>query len=84
MGVFEKNSLLREISDLYKIIEDRLRETLAGLFEYFDQHRDAFYACKPEDFDLALAAVNRENFDGGEISKEALMEWIHSHERGER
>lgn len=65
-------------------ISESRREHEKRVFAYFDQHRDAFYACKRENFDLALAAVNRENYDGGEITEDALMEWIHSHERGER
>ena len=62
------------------ITEDR-SEHEREVWEYFDSHRDAFYSCRPEKFDLALAAVNRENFDGGEITKEAMMEWIHQHEK---
>ena len=64
------------------ITEDR-SEHEQRVWEYFDAHRDAFYACRPEMFDMALEAVNRENFDGGEIRKYDLMEWIHAHERGE-
>lgn len=62
------------------ITEDR-SEHEREVWKYFDSHRDAFYSCRPEKFDLALAAVNRENFDGGEITKEAMMEWIHQHEK---
>ena len=38
---------------------------------------------KPDKFDMALSAVNRENSDGGVITIEAMMEWIHHHERGD-
>lgn len=54
------------------------------VWDYFDSHRQEFYSCRPEMFDLVMKAVNRECFDGGEITKEAFMEWIHKHERGER
>ena len=64
------------------IKEDR-SEHERRVFEYFDAHRDAFYACRPEMFDMALEAVNRENYDGGKISKYDLMRWINAHERGE-
>lgn len=53
------------------------------VWEWFDAHRDDFYACPPNLFDQVLAAVNRENFDGGVIRKDDLMAWIHRHERGE-
>ena len=63
------------------ITEDR-SEHEKRVWDYFDAHRDAFYACRPEMFDMALEAVNRENFDGGVITKYDLMAWINEHERG--
>ena len=53
------------------------------VWEYYDKRKAAFHACKPENFDFALAAVNRERLDGGTIAKKAFTEWINKHERGE-
>ena len=64
-------------------IHDDKTEHEKRVWDYFDGHRNEFYACTPENFDLAVNAVNRECNDGGVITKEALMEWIHRHERGE-
>lgn len=66
-----------------KMDEYDMSEHEKEVWAYFDAHRDSFHACKPQNFDLALAAVNRENFDGGEITKEALMRWITDHEGGD-
>lgn len=64
-------------------ITDDKSEHEARVWKWFDEHRDAFYACPEKTFDEVLEAVNRECFDGGTITKEALMDWIHRHERGE-
>lgn len=53
------------------------------VWNYYDRHRNEFRTCGPENFDFVLAAVNRERFDGGEITKKAFLEWIGRHERGE-
>lgn len=64
------------------ITEDK-SEHEKRVWKWFDEHRDAFYKCRPEMVDEVIEAVNRECFDGGTITKEALMDWIHRHERGD-
>ena len=53
------------------------------VWAWYDEHRAACKACRPEMFDLVLQAVNRERFDGGEITADDFMAWIQKHERGE-
>ena len=53
------------------------------VWEWYDKHREPFRACRPEMFELAMRAVNKECNDAGQITKEALMAWINEHERGE-
>jgi hypothetical protein len=62
---------------------DDMSEHEKEVWAYFDAHKDAYHNVEPEAFDLALAAVNRENYDGGVITKEALVSWIENHERSE-
>ena len=62
------------------IMEDK-SEHEARVWAWYDEHREQFYSCKPEMFDMVITAVNRECFDGGEITKQAVMEWIEHHER---
>lgn len=50
------------------------------VWEWFDAHKDAFYKCTDEWFDRVIVAVNNECFDGGSITKEDVMTWIHAHE----
>lgn len=64
------------------ITEDK-SEHEKRVWDYYESHKDSFKACKPENFDMVLKAVNRECFDGGEITKEAFLAWIDKHERGE-
>ena len=64
------------------INEDK-SEHEARVWEWYDKHREPFKACKPENFDMVMVAVNRECFDGGEVKKKAFLEWIDRHERGE-
>lgn len=64
-------------------IPDDRTEHEKRVWEWFDKHRDAFYACRPEMIGPVLLAVNRENFDGGIITEKQMMEWIHEHERSE-
>ena len=62
-------------------IEEDRSEFEKKVLQYYDSHKVAFDACIPSNFDLALEAVNRENYDGGVITKEMLMEWLHNHEK---
>lgn len=64
-------------------IDEDKSEHEARVWEWYDRHREPFKACKPANFDMVMVAVNRECFDGGEIKKEAFLEWIDRHERGE-
>ena len=52
------------------------------MWDWFDGHREAFWACRPEMFRMVLAAVNRERNDGGVITEEEFVGWIMEHERG--
>lgn len=62
------------------ITEDR-SEFEKKVLKFYDQNRESFYACRPENFELAMEAVNRENNDGGYISTEMVMEWLQNHEK---
>lgn len=62
-------------------ITDDKSEHEARVWAWFDEHREQFYSCRPEMFDMVITAVNRECFDGGEITKQAVMDWINKHER---
>lgn len=84
-----RTMMVRIMGDSYYALKlapcerDHPEEHEKRVWEYFDRNRGYFYDCKQECFDLALEAVNRENYDGGVITKESLMAWIHEHERGE-
>ena len=65
------------------INEDKT-EHEARVWEWFDEHREPFYKCRPEMIGWVVKAVNKECFDGGEITWEAVKEWIDKHERGGR
>lgn len=54
------------------------------VWDWFDEHREAFWKCRPEMFRMVIKAVNRERDDGGEIREEEFIRWIKEHERGER
>ena len=62
--------------------EDRT-EHEKKVWEWFDKHKEPFYACRPEMFKMVMEAVNRECNDGGVITAEEFIEWIRKHERGE-
>ena len=64
------------------ITEDKT-EHEKRVWAYYDGHREEFHACRPEMFDMVMKAVNKECFDGGEIRKDAFLDWINRHERGE-
>ena len=52
------------------------------VWEWYDKHREPFWKCRPEMFKMVMEAVNRECFDGGEITEKEFMDWIMEHERG--
>ena len=54
------------------------------VWRWYDEHREAFWKCRPEMFRMVMEAVNRERYDGGEIKEEEFIGWIKEHERGER
>ena len=54
------------------------------VWAWYEENREAILDCKRPQFDLVMRAVNRERFDGGEITAEEFLEWMRSHERGER
>ena len=51
------------------------------VFEWFDSHRDAFYACRREMISEVMEAVNREDWEGGLITYDQVINWIRKHER---
>lgn len=53
------------------------------VWEWYDEHREPIHKCRPEMIQMVIDAVNRECFDGGEITWKAVSEWIENHERGE-
>lgn len=54
------------------------------VWDWFDEHREAFWKCRPEMFRMVIKAVNRERDDGGEITEEEFIGWILRHERGDK
>ena len=62
-------------------IEDDKSEHEKRVWEWFDAHREDFYACRQEMIPEVMAAVNKEDWDGGLITYENVAEWIHEHER---
>lgn len=64
-------------------IEEDKTEFAAEVWRWYEDHREAIGDCTKPDFDLVMRAVNRERFDGGEITGEEFIEWIRKHERGE-
>ena len=65
------------------ITEDKSQHE-ARVWNWYDQHREPFWKCTPEMFKMVLKAVNRECFDGGEITEEEFIGWIRRHERGDK
>lgn len=88
MGEY-KTMMVRIMGDRYYTLvlhpgmNEDMTEHEKEVWEYYDAHREYYHKCDPKLFDMALAAVNRENNDGGEITKQALTEWIENHERGD-
>ena len=64
-------------------IEEDKKEFAAEVWRWYEDHREAIGDCTKPDFDLVMRAVNRERYDGGEITGEEFIEWIRKHERGE-
>lgn len=64
------------------ITEDK-SEHEKRVWAWFDEHREPFHKCRPEMIKMVIEAVNRECFDGGEITWEDVSKWIENHERGE-
>jgi len=62
-------------------ITDDKTEHERRVWAWFDAHRADFYACRDEMIPFVMRAVNEEDFDGGHITFEQVMEWIHEHER---
>ena len=61
------------------ITEDK-SEHEARVFAWYRAHRSAVNACTPERAKEVMAAVNRENFDGGLITEQQVRDWIADHE----
>ena len=64
-------------------IEEDKTEFAAEVWRWYEDHREAIGDCTKPDFDLVMRAVNRERYDGGEITGGEFIEWIRKHERGE-
>ena len=64
-------------------IEEDKTEFAAEVWRWYEDHREAIGDCTRPDFDMVMRAVNRERYDGGEITGEEFIEWIRKHERGE-
>ena len=64
------------------ITEDK-SEHEARVWAWFDEHRDAYHACRPEMYAMVMNAVNKECWDGGFITEKEVREWVETHERGE-
>lgn len=64
------------------ITEDK-SEHEKRVWAWFDEHREPFHKCRPEMIKMVIEAVNKECFDGGEITWKDVSKWIENHERGE-
>ena len=62
------------------ITEDKT-EHEERVWKWFGEHRADFYSCRTEMIPFVMKAVNEEDFDGGHITYEQVIEWIHEHER---
>jgi len=54
------------------------------VWEWYEANRSAVLDCKKVHFERVLKAVNRERSDGGVITGEEFVNWLKSHERGEK
>lgn len=80
---------VRVLADSYYTIvkdpdiqEDR-SEFEAEVWAWYEAHREQIGNCTRENFDFVMRAVNKERWDGGEITGQEFIEWIRKHERGE-
>lgn len=64
------------------IMEDRSGFE-AEVWKWYEGHRKPIGDCTRENFNRVMKAVNKERFDGGEITGGEVIEWIRKHERGE-
>jgi len=62
------------------IREDK-SEHEARVWAWFEAHREGFWSCRPEMIPFVMKAVNQEDYDGGTITYEQVIQWIHEHER---
>ena len=65
-------------------ITDDKSELEKRVWEWYEANRSAVLDCKKVHFERVLKAVNRERFDGGVITGEEFVNWLKSHERGEK
>lgn len=63
------------------ITEDK-SEHEKQVFDWFREHREDFYRCRPEMIGELMEAVNKEDYDGGHIRFDQVTAWIKEHERG--
>ena len=54
------------------------------VWAWYEENREAILDCKRPQFDMVMQAVNRERWDGGEITDREFINWLRSHERGEK
>ena len=54
------------------------------VWDWYEANRGAVLDCKKVHFERVLKAVNRERYDGGAITGEEFVNWLKSHERGEK
>lgn len=62
-------------------ITDDKSEHEARVWAWYEEHREAFNACRPEMIPFVMDAVNKEDFDGGHITYDQVTAWIKEHER---
>lgn len=62
------------------ITEDK-SEHEKRVFDWYEKHRDDFNACRPEMIPEVMAAVNKEDYEGGYITYDQVIAWIKEHER---
>ena len=62
------------------ITEDK-SEHERRVWAWYEEHKQAINACRPEMLEMVMKAVNQEDFDGGVITYEQVTDWIREHER---
>ena len=65
------------------IAEDK-SELEQRVWAWYEENREAIMDCKRTQFDMVMKAVNRERWEGGEITDKEFINWLKSHERGEK